>query len=106
VHTGCVAAAGTSCKADFDACKTRLAPGQTCELPTTGTGGGGSGGGSTTCSFNACVAQPSVKPQKASCTPCTQLVCQSDDYCCTTEWDALCVDAAKKLTECGCTTPT
>lgn len=33
---------------------------------------------------------------------CCKLVCAEDDYCCTTEWDATCVQLALGKPECGC----
>lgn len=39
----------------------------------------------------------------ATCSPCAQKVCEMDDYCCSTEWDSLCVDEAGQVAECGCT---
>lgn len=38
-------------------------------------------------------------PLAASCTMCTALVCENDDYCCTNGWDENCVTIAQ--TVCG-----
>jgi hypothetical protein len=40
-------------------------------------------------------------PLKADCEPCVAEVCKTDDYCCKTNWDALCVNAAADACECG-----
>ncbi|MSP25386.1 MAG: hypothetical protein EXR75_09525 [Myxococcales bacterium] len=39
----------------------------------------------------------------AECSLCATTVCQSDPFCCESEWDSLCVDAAAKA--CGCGAP-
>ena len=33
---------------------------------------------------------------------CQQVVCIADPYCCQTQWEALCVDAARAVEACGC----
>ena len=39
----------------------------------------------------------------ASCDPCVAAICAVDPFCCTTEWDSICVDEV--ATECGITCP-
>lgn len=53
-----------------------------------GTGGGGGGGGTGTCSHDACTAGEALS---SSCGTCEAAMCDYDSYCCTTEWDDLCV---------------
>jgi len=33
---------------------------------------------------------------------CCQIVCPLDPFCCTTEWDSLCVSGAQNVAACGC----
>lgn len=64
-----------------------------------GTCGGGGGGGG--CGYNEC-APTGGDPMVDGCSPCVTAVCDQDDYCCTTEWDNLCVDIAETKTACSC----
>ena len=48
----------------------------------------------TTCSHDVCDLGG---PLQSSCSPCATVVCDSDSFCCTTEWDSACVDAAQAL---------
>lgn len=52
------------------------------------------GGGS--CAHDPCTIGIALTP---NCDPCVSAVCAIDDYCCTEEWDSLCVDEV--ATECG-----
>ncbi len=52
---------------------------------------GGGGGGSGSCNHDVCVEGD---PLDGSCDPCASNVCDEDSYCCTTEWDDICVDLA------------
>ncbi len=52
------------------------------------TGGGGGGG---TCDHDTDTVGG---PLSGDCDDCAATVCASDSFCCTTEWDQLCVDAA------------
>jgi hypothetical protein len=36
------------------------------------------------------------------CSPCATDVCTADPYCCSTDWDTLCIDEAKKQASCNC----
>jgi hypothetical protein len=51
------------------------------------------------CAHPECEAGAALK---TDCSACATAVCTGDDFCCTTEWDSLCVDAAKKETACSC----
>jgi hypothetical protein len=51
-----------------------------------------------TCDHGACEAGTALSPD---CDPCAATVCETDAYCCATEWDATCVSEAE--TGCGCT---
>ena len=62
-----------------------------CGIP--GTGDCYEANGSIYCDDNCGVDGP--------CPGCCDLVCSFDDYCCATEWDALCADEAVDV--CGCT---
>jgi hypothetical protein len=37
-----------------------------------------------------------------TCSSCASQVCAQDSWCCDTEWDTLCIDIAKTVSECGC----
>lgn len=56
----------------------------------TGTTSGGSG----QCNHSEC---STGGPLDTSCNACTAAVCAEDAFCCTTEWDQLCVNAANQL---------
>jgi len=58
---------------------------------TQGDGGGGGGGGGGDC----CVANPGTTC--CSDQTCCDTVCAADPYCCATEWDEFCADAAATL---------
>jgi hypothetical protein len=64
-------------------------------------GGGGSGGGAP--SGGSCTHSPCATGAKlsASCDGCAATVCSYDAYCCSTEWDNICVSEAKQY--CGAT---
>ncbi len=62
-------------------------------------GGGGGGGGGGSCAHDECSAGGKLTK---GCSTCTTDVCGSDPYCCSTEWDAQCVDEAKTFGSCGC----
>ena len=51
----------------------------------------GGGGGSGTCDHDPSMAGGPLDP---GCDTCAATVCDSDPFCCNTEWDQLCVDAA------------
>jgi hypothetical protein len=55
---------------------------------TTTTSGGGGGGG---CTHDVCSTGDPLAP---SCGVCAAAVCAVDDYCCSIQWDAVCVDLA------------
>jgi len=51
------------------------------------------------CIHDVCTTGPKLK---ADCSPCATEICKGDSFCCDTEWDKLCVDAAKaNATECA-----
>jgi hypothetical protein len=41
-------------------------------------------------------------PLSKTCSACATAVCNADSFCCSTNWDSLCVDAAKKTAGCSC----
>ena len=43
------------------------------------------------CIHDVCATGPKLK---SDCSPCATEVCKADSFCCDTEWDQLCVDAA------------
>jgi hypothetical protein len=60
--------------------------------------GGGSG---NSCGHDECTPTGGT-PLQDGCSACVSAVCAQDDYCCTTEWDSLCVDLAEGEAACGC----
>lgn len=56
----------------------------------------GSGGG--VCAHSECVEGAALE---SSCSSCAMTVCAEDDFCCTNEWDDVCVGKAQDL--CGAT---
>jgi hypothetical protein len=50
-----------------------------------------------TCSHSPCQLGPALDP---NCDPCASLICGLDPYCCSTDWDSICVDNAAFF--CGC----
>lgn len=55
-----------------------------------------SGGG---CAHSEC---STGGPLTNSCSSCATAVCAADSYCCTTDWDSLCVNEAKQQSACSC----
>ena len=51
------------------------------------------------CSHDACSQGEALVP---GCTPCVTSVCNDDPFCCSSNWDAACVNAANNTPECGC----
>ena len=39
-------------------------------------------------------------PLEDGCEPCVSTICSDDPFCCETNWDGICVEAAQM--ECGC----
>jgi hypothetical protein len=60
------------------------------------TGSGGGGGG---CAHSECKAGVKLA---SSCSPCAKAVCLIDSFCCSDEWDVVCVDKAKNTAGCNC----
>ncbi len=102
LEPSCSSCAGAICAADPYCCDTEWdsvcvnAVASTCGASTCG---GGGGGGGNTCSHSECSAGGKLTD---GCSPCATAVCDEDDYCCTTEWDALCVDIAETKSACSC----
>ena len=51
--------------------------------------------------FNA-LSPTGGTPMVDGCSACVSAVCAQDDWCCTEEWDSLCVDIAAGISTCGC----
>jgi hypothetical protein len=51
------------------------------------------------CAHSECEVGPTLA---ASCSPCATAICAADSYCCDTEWDSYCLDAALLEASCGC----
>ncbi len=51
------------------------------------------------CSHDACTQGEALVP---GCTPCVTAVCDDYPFCCSSNWDAACVNAANNTPECGC----
>ncbi|HSO00318.1 MAG TPA: hypothetical protein VLS89_18625 [Candidatus Nanopelagicales bacterium] len=62
-------------------------------------------GGTTTpgCTHSECVPGPASTPLVAGCSPCVDTVCAADAFCCTTDWDPLCVSKAVMMCGSTCT---
>jgi hypothetical protein len=76
-------------------------PATTSTGPGGGAGQGGSGGGSTgTCAHDECEEGDALDP---GCSACASDLCAADPYCCTTEWDVLCIGKTEQYCEglCG-----
>ncbi|HWB74174.1 MAG TPA: hypothetical protein VG755_04445, partial [Nannocystaceae bacterium] len=63
----------------------------------TGDGGGGSGGGS--CDHDVCEEGGPLQP---SCGSCAADICQIDEYCCNSGWDATCIQEVEQYCAGGC----
>ncbi len=103
----CVANPGTTCCSDQTCCDTvcavdpyccntewdQICANQAATLCAVCGGGGGGGG-------DCCVANPGTTC--CSDQACCDMICASDPYCCQTEWDQICADAAVALcSTCG-----
>lgn len=84
---GCSEAAIETCVCSFDDYCCSTAWDSTCVTEANDCGGACGGGGASSC----CVAQLSVGCDDAVIEAC---VCSLDDYCCTFEWDDVCVSEA------------
>ncbi|MBC8073538.1 MAG: hypothetical protein IAG13_34775 [Deltaproteobacteria bacterium] len=60
---------------------------------------GGGGGGSGSCDHDVCTAGNALDP---TCGDCAASVCQLDDFCCTHEWDDVCVGHVADTCAGGC----
>jgi len=78
------------CSADPFCCQT--AWDATCVNAVADECGGDCGGGE--CSHSPC---QQGGPLPDDCSPCASDVCNADDFCCSTDWDGLCVDQAIDL---------
>jgi pseudolysin/vibriolysin len=65
-----------------------------------GGGSGGSGGGGNTCAHAICSTGAKLT---SGCDPCVTSICARDGYCCSTQWDSICVGEVKSI--CGETCP-
>ncbi len=116
----CVANPGTVCCSDQTCCDTVCAADAYCcttewdqvcadaaVTSCTICGGGGGGGGGCGTGGDCCIANPGT----TGCldATCCNTVCGADAYCCATEWDQICADAALTMcAACGagqCTLP-
>jgi len=51
----------------------------------------------------ACLNECTIGPARAAtCSPCTDLICGEDPYCCSTEWDATCANTAAYICDIAC----
>lgn len=64
--------------------------------------GGQAGTGGSSCTFDACKTSAGVPPN--GCTPCTQSVCQTLSFCCSSSWSYECMIEARAQSACGCAT--
>jgi hypothetical protein len=56
-------------------------------------------GGPVGCAHSECVAGPALT---SGCSDCATTVCAADAYCCSNEWDSICVNQAATLCSIGC----
>ncbi len=70
-------------------CVTEAQASSACTSACTGTG----------CSHSEC---SKGGPLSSSCSTCAGAICGADSFCCTTEWDQFCVDAAQQSSSCSC----
>jgi len=63
---------------------------------TTCTGGGGGTGGSGTCAHAECSTGTKLV---AKCDSCVTAICSEDSYCCSNQWDSICVGEVTSI--CG-----
>jgi hypothetical protein len=49
------------------------------------------------CAHSICNVGPGNTPLASDCDPCVTAVCNVDNYCCTTDWDGICVDEVKHI---------
>jgi hypothetical protein len=97
---GCSSCASAVCAADpycctdeWDAqCVSEV--GLYCSAKSCGGGGGGGSCGHDPCSSGSALG--------SSCSGCVSTVCAADPYCCSTLWDAQCVDEAKTMCQLSC----
>ena len=97
-HDDCLASGGPSCVEGFTQCATSIAANAACELQGGGDGGAG-GGAATGCAHDECSVGLALE---ATCSDCAEAVCAQDDWCCSNEWDDLCVELAAGVESCGC----
>ena len=112
-HAECEASEGANCRDGFDACAASIASGVECTLAMAppGTGGGGmggmggaggaGGGGAPDCTHHVCAEGVALEIGCGG-TTCVEDVCAADAWCCTDQWDALCVSKAHETASCGC----
>lgn len=70
-----------------------------CGAGTCGGSSSSSSGGGGGCAHDECKAGAKLT---SGCSPCATAVCNADSFCCSTEWDVVCVDKAKTIAACGC----
>ena len=85
------------CEAEWDIeCADMAAKSPDCDC---GGGGGGGEGCGEAGAGDCCVPNGSVACDDAAC---CDAICAADAFCCETEWDQLCADAAAKSADCNC----
>jgi hypothetical protein len=57
-------------------------------------GSGGGGGGGNTCAHAICSTGSKLT---TGCDPCVTSICAQDGYCCSTQWDSICVGEVKSI---------
>lgn len=102
-HDDCVAGGGSDCDIAFDACATGSASDVICTV-TNSSGAGGSDGGTEPPPVNSCAHSECEEgvALEASCSECAFQVCEGDEFCCSTEWDVYCTEAAAAVPACNC----
>lgn len=94
LEDGCSACVTDVCDADPFCCGTDWD--QTCVGEADSICGICAGGG---CAHDEC---QTGGPLDENCSTCAGAICGADSFCCTTEWDTMCVDAAEASGSCPC----
>ena len=97
LSAACSSCVDTVCDDDPYCCQTSwddICVGQAEDVASCNCDGGGSD-----CAHDECELGG---PLTEGCSACAQEVCDADDYCCTTDWDVYCTDAAEDIAACNC----
>lgn len=54
------------------------------------------------CAQDLCVTGTTGTPLRSGCHPCVTQICATDPYCCTTDWDEICVAEVGSICDLVC----